>query len=178
VRRLACGWLGFHVSGWFLGAHSGWPSWLVVAARIAVGVGRGHSWGPCLPAGRQHLVGRTAWAAATRRTLSRTPLSVAILLAVGAGVVLAYGFYWVIGGFIGTKQDDPAAKIDVYKTALAGGCTGSAGAGCPRGGIPAATRHRNKAASWKRFGAAAAQLGRPRRGGAHRRRLRHGRGGR
>ena len=26
------------LSGWFLGAHLGWPSWLVVAARIAVGV--------------------------------------------------------------------------------------------------------------------------------------------
>ena len=42
------------------------------------------------------------------------------MLAVGAGVALAYGFYWVIGDFVGTKEDEPAAKIDVYKTALAG----------------------------------------------------------
>jgi hypothetical protein len=38
VASLGCGWLGFQLSGWFLGAHLGWPSWLVVAARIAVGV--------------------------------------------------------------------------------------------------------------------------------------------
>ena len=38
VAALGGGWLGFQLSGWFLGAHLGWPSWLVVAARIAVGV--------------------------------------------------------------------------------------------------------------------------------------------
>jgi hypothetical protein len=70
---------------------------------------------------------------------------VAILLAVGAGVVLAYGFYWVIGGFVGTEAD-PAAKIDVYKTALAGvaGVGGAVALVVATGGNATP----NKAASW------------------------------
>jgi len=82
---------------------------------------------------------------------------VAILLAVGVGVVLAYGFYWVIGGFVGTKEDEPAAKIDVYKTALAG-VTGIGGAVAL---VVAYRRQRDAEQSRfvERFGAAAAQLG-------------------
>src|SRR5260370_16945707 len=38
VAALGGGWLGLQLSGSFLGAHLGWPSWLVVAARIALGV--------------------------------------------------------------------------------------------------------------------------------------------
>ena len=81
----------------------------------------------------------------------------AILLAVGVGVVLAYGFYWVIGGFVGTKEDEPAAKIDVYKTALAG----VAGIGGAVALVVAYRRQRDAEQSRfvERFGAAAAQLG-------------------
>jgi uncharacterized protein YjbI with pentapeptide repeats len=95
--------------------------------------------------------------AATRCGLSRAPLSVAILLAVGVGVVLAYGFYWVIGGFVGTKEDEPAAKIDVYKTALAG----VAGIGGAVALVVAYRRQRDaeQGRFVERFGAAAAQLG-------------------
>jgi hypothetical protein len=84
-------------------------------------------------------------------------LSVAILLAVGVGVVLAYGFYWVIGGFVGTKEDEPAAKIDVYKAALAG----VAGIGGAVALVVAYRRQRDAEQSRfvERFGAAAAQLG-------------------
>ncbi len=80
----------------------------------------------------------------------------AILLAVGVGVVLAYGFYWVIGGFVGT-EDEPAAKIDVYKTALAG----VAGIGGAVALVVAYRRQRDaeQGRFVERFGAAAAQLG-------------------
>jgi uncharacterized protein YjbI with pentapeptide repeats len=161
VAALGCGWLGFQLSGWFVGAHLGWPSWLVVAARIAVGVaaaivGAGAVTWARRPASAIWRAARRS-SAATRCGLSRAPLSVAILLAVGVGVVLAYGFYWVIGGFVGTKEDEPAAKIDVYKTALAG----VAGIGGAAALVVAYRRQRDaeQGRFVERFGAAAAQLG-------------------
>jgi hypothetical protein len=70
--------------------------------------------------------------------------------------VLAYGFYWVIGGFVGTEAK-PAAKIDVYKTALAG----VAGIGGAVALVVAYRRQRDAEHGRfvERFGAAAAQLG-------------------
>ncbi|HEX9499399.1 MAG TPA: hypothetical protein VF926_13750 [Mycobacterium sp.] len=161
VAALGGGWLGFQLSGSFLGAHLGWPSWLVVAARIAVGVAAAIVGALAVTWARRPA--SAIWRAArrspagTRCGLSRAPLSVAILLAVGVGVVLAYGFYWVIGGFVGTKEDEPAAKIDVYKTALAG-VTGIGGAVAL---VVAYRRQRDAEQSRfvERFGAAAAQLG-------------------
>ena len=161
VAALGGGWLGFQLSGSFLGAHLGWPSWLVVAARIAVGVAAAIVGALAVTWARRpaSAIWRAARRspAATRCGLSRAPLSVAILLAVGVGVVLAYGFYWVIGGFVGTKEDEPAAKIDVYKTALAG-VTGIGGAVAL---VVAYRRQRDAEQSRfvERFGAAAAQLG-------------------
>jgi len=105
-----------------------------------------------------HLEGRTALARCdTLRTVTRARCRWQSSWRLVWEFVLAYGFYWVIGGFVGTKEDEPAAKIDVYKTALAG-VTGIGGAVAL---VVAYRRQRDAEQSRfvERFGAAAAQLG-------------------
>jgi hypothetical protein len=76
---------------------------------------------------------------------------------VGTGVALAYGFYWLIGGVVGTQAAQAAPKIEVYRTALAG----VAGIGGAVALVVAYRRQRDteQGRFVERFGAAAAQLG-------------------
>ncbi len=89
----------------------------------------------------------------------RTPLFVAVSLAVVLGVSLAFGAYAVIGKLVGVKPDEPAAPLEIGRTAL----TLVAGVGGAVALVVAYRRQRDveQGRFIERFGAAATQLGDP-----------------
>jgi hypothetical protein len=89
--------------------------------------------------------------------VARTPLFVAITLAVVIGICLIVGAYWGIGSVVGTKSGEPAAPIEVTRAAL----TLVAGIGGAVALVVAYRRQRDleQGRFVERFGAAAAQLG-------------------
>lgn len=149
------------VSGRFFGSVANWSFWWVVAFQGALATVL--SIAITVAVIGAYLVAYERWSSirrlsgATRRRVRQTSLWVAILLAIGVGILLALGFNWAIGTIVGTKSEEPTPRIEIYRTALAG----VAGVGGAVALVVAYRRQRDveQGRFVERFGAAAAQLG-------------------
>jgi hypothetical protein len=123
----------------------------VFAGAVTVGRAAG-AWARGVVANYWPSIGRAAHA--VRRRISRRSLWAAVLLAVGVGIIFVVAFNWAIGARVGFSSAEPARRIEVYLTALAG----------IAGAVALATAYRKRRDAEQggfaaRFGAAAAQLG-------------------